>query len=191
MVLVTAPNNPMVSTVYVPNGHHEFHLLFPPGPSITAQVAPGLPSGAAGSVTLDTSKIRGKGGQQLTIAANKTAQWNFVTAPFAVSAAQTQMEYPASDPLVIATSNLPAEDFATKVTVTGTLNGMPIADLAVEVKPDESSPTQFTIAPAAETWPEGAIITVTVAGAADAYGVALAAPAVLTFPVAAATAAAP
>jgi hypothetical protein len=54
------------------------------------------------------------------------------------------------------------------------------------VKPAEGDPTQFTIAVKDGAWPEGGIVTVTFAAdAADIFGVPLATPTVIKFPVAA------
>lgn len=195
VVVVTAPNNPMVSSNYTPNGHHKFTLLYPKGPTITAQISPGLPSGAPVRAVLDVTKIRGKGGQPLALGPSVTPTLDFITAPFAVTGETPPEEggaFAADHAFKITASNLTSEAFATKVAVSGTLAMMPIAGLEAEVTVDEADPTSFLVSPKAGSWPAGATITVTVAAdAADAFGVALGAPAVLTFPVAAAAAMAP
>lgn len=191
VVTVTAPNAPMVTTLYTPNGHHQFTLIYPKGPTITANLSPGLPSGVPVTVTLDAQKLRAKDGQPAIVPPGMNVL-SFVTAPFSVGPAAMQMAYPADAPLTIATSNLPEETFGTKVVVTGVGADMMALSLETEVKPVEGDPTQFTIANKNGAWPEGATITVTIAAdAADFFGMPLAAPTVITFPVAIAAAAAP
>ncbi len=176
-----------VSTTYTHQGHPKFGLLYPKGPSIAVQVAPGLPSSATVAVALDETKLRGKNGKAVVITPGVATSFTFMTSPFSVSREMSDDPFAMDADLTVSASNVTAEDFIAKVSVSGTVDMMPITDLEVEVAAAEGSSTDFVITPKAEMWPAGAVITVTVAAdAADQFGVQLGAPAVISFPIAAA-----
>lgn len=181
---------PVVSTTYTPNGHHKFVLLYPKGPNLSVQVASGLPSGATVAVALDVTKLRGKNGQAAIIAPGVSPSLTFTTAPFSVTGQVGEEPSAVDAGLTISASNVAAADFVSKVSVSGAVDMVPVMNLEVDVAAAEGSATDFVISPKAEMWPAGAVITVTVAAdAADQFGVPLGAPAVITFPIAAAEAA--
>ena len=186
---------PSLSTVYSPNGHHKFALAARRGPdpgfeirgpSLAVQPS-GLPSGATVTVALDTSKLRGKKGQPVVLPAGVPTSWTVVTAPFSVTGETSMKPFAVDHDFMISASNVADANFASKVTVSGSVDMVPVADLQVQVTAAKDSDTDFVVSPVGGAWPAGSVITVTVAAdAADQFGIQLGTPAVVTFPVAAA-----
>lgn len=187
LVTIAAVGNPVADAVYTPNGHNKFTLIYPKGPNITASPSPGLPSAASVTVALNTALLRGQNGQPLVVGA-APASISFQTDPFSVKGEDPEMMMPfsADHAFVVTASNIPNADFASKITVAGTVNMVPVVGLEYTVTVSEADPAQFLVAPKAGMWPAGSKITVTVAAdAADQFGVALGMPATLSFDVAA------
>ena len=177
-----------VSTAYTVNGHHKYHFITSAGPNITAMPMGGLPSAASVVVALDVARLRGHNGQPVVIDPAVPAQISFETLPFGFI---EEMDKPrvisgVSQPLVFSVSNIPEAAFATKVTVTSTVETV-VTPVDVTVTASVDDPASFTVVPTAGMWTAGAVITVALAAdAADAFGVAVGQPTSIQFTVAAA-----
>ncbi|MCG5054025.1 MAG: hypothetical protein KA712_13760 [Myxococcales bacterium] len=186
VVLIEATGNPTATTVYTPNGDSQFTLIYAPGPSISAQPVPGLPAGSAVKVSLNTAIMRGKNGAPLVVGPSAAPVLTFVTDAFMVVGEESEMPFTADHVFKITANNLPADTFASKISVSVSVGTVPVAGVETEITPDESDPASFSIAPKSGMWPAGASVVVTVAqDATDLFGVPLGQLVTLTFPVAA------
>jgi hypothetical protein len=190
LVTIASGTTPIVAdTAYTPNGHYKFTLIYPKGPNITAAPSPGLPSGSAVTVTLNTAMLRGHNQVPLVLGM-VSPTLTFQTDAFGVARnpdperEDDSEPVNADQPFEVKASNIPNEVFSTKISVTGVLDMVPIDGLEATVTVSEGDPAVFLVAPKSGLWPVGAKITVTVAKeAADQFGMALGQPATLSFDV--------
>lgn len=192
---------------YLPHGDVKvMPILYPAtygqGPSLHINPAMppgmGLPSGSSVTLVLDAAKVRSHDKTMPFVpAAGVSPMLTFTTEPLTVTfgfpaADMPDGDAPPSTPMVpadfvlpITFNNLIASGQEALVTVVVTQNGMPVPSFEAQVGRSETGPGFVVSAPANQSWPAGASVTVTVAGTiTDPFSNALGEAATASFTVA-------
>jgi hypothetical protein len=178
VAVIEAAGDPGALTTYIPNGHGKHKLVFPGGPALIVSPQPTLPSGAPVKVSLDKSRIQSKDGASPFLLSDgiseslsfSTEPFGAVIAPMVAPAAGQPL--PGKSTLAITFNNLPAEGIEDSITIeVFDSAGTPLPEVEGKLAADATDPTRWVVAPAAESWPAGARIRITVdQNATDALG---------------------